>query len=206
MAPISPSANAEDIREAGSIPGSGRSPGGCHGYPLQYSCLENPMDRGAWQLQSIGLQRVRHNWSDLACMRKCNKFIRCPLTMLCDCVLPGLASLWWDLYWAVFQDTAHLAKREKVGQPRSIPGKQRQGSKYLLWKILSWFFGRTQSRSSEAGGKSRRVFLDNGFLFNVNRKRSGLAPGEKWTEPWHLLPGTEDEKDKCCTKNRFQKF
>ena len=35
--------------DAGSIPGSGRSPGGGYGNPLQYSCLENPMDRGAWQ-------------------------------------------------------------------------------------------------------------------------------------------------------------
>ena len=40
-------ANAGDIRDTGSIPGSGRSPGGGHGNPLQYSCLENPMDRGA---------------------------------------------------------------------------------------------------------------------------------------------------------------
>ena len=44
-----PSANVGDIREVGSIPESGRSPGGGHGNPLQYSCLENPMDRGAWQ-------------------------------------------------------------------------------------------------------------------------------------------------------------
>ena len=35
--------------DAGLIPGSGRSPGGGHGHPLQYSCLENPMDRGAWR-------------------------------------------------------------------------------------------------------------------------------------------------------------
>ena len=42
-------ANAGDIRDAGSVPGSGRSPGGGHGNPFQYSCLENPMDRGAWQ-------------------------------------------------------------------------------------------------------------------------------------------------------------
>ena len=42
-------ANAGDIRDAGSIPGLGRSPGGGNGNPLQYSCLENPMDRGAWQ-------------------------------------------------------------------------------------------------------------------------------------------------------------
>ena len=41
-------ASAGDIRDLGSIPGSGRSPGEGNGNPLQYSCLENPMDRGAW--------------------------------------------------------------------------------------------------------------------------------------------------------------
>ena len=53
-----PPASARDIRHVGSIPGLGRSPGGGHGNPLQYSCLENPMDRGAWGLQFMGLQRV----------------------------------------------------------------------------------------------------------------------------------------------------
>ena len=48
--------------DAGSIPGSGRSPGGWHGYPLQYSCLENPMDRGAWH--SI-VHRVMKNQTGL---------------------------------------------------------------------------------------------------------------------------------------------
>ena len=43
-----PPANAGDLGDAGSIPGLGRSPGEGHGNPLQYSCLENPMDRGAW--------------------------------------------------------------------------------------------------------------------------------------------------------------
>ena len=41
-------ANAGDVRDMGSIPGSGRSPGGRNGSPLQYSCLENSMDRGAY--------------------------------------------------------------------------------------------------------------------------------------------------------------
>ena len=41
--------NAGDIRDLGSIPGSEKSPGGGHNNPLQYSCLENPMDRGAWR-------------------------------------------------------------------------------------------------------------------------------------------------------------
>ena len=42
-------ANAGDIRDVGSVPGLGRSPGRGHGNPLQYSCLKNPMDRRAWQ-------------------------------------------------------------------------------------------------------------------------------------------------------------
>ena len=45
-----PPANAGEIRDAGSVPGSGRSPGGGHGNPVQYSCLENPVDRGVWQV------------------------------------------------------------------------------------------------------------------------------------------------------------
>ena len=51
--------NAGDM---GSIPRSGISPGEGNGYPLQYSCLENSMDREAGRLQSMGSQRVGHNW------------------------------------------------------------------------------------------------------------------------------------------------
>ena len=43
-----PPANAGDARDTGSIPGSGRSPGGGHGNPVEYSCLENPIDKGVW--------------------------------------------------------------------------------------------------------------------------------------------------------------
>ena len=52
-----PPANARDVRDVGSIPGLGRSPRGGHGYPLQYSCLENPMDRGAWQATVHGITK-----------------------------------------------------------------------------------------------------------------------------------------------------
>ena len=45
-----PACQCRRLREAGSIPGSGRSPGGGHGNLLQYSCLENPLDRGAWRV------------------------------------------------------------------------------------------------------------------------------------------------------------
>ena len=53
--------NAGDL---GSIPGLGRFPGEGNGNPLQYSCLENPMDRGAWQATVHGVRRVRHNLKD----------------------------------------------------------------------------------------------------------------------------------------------
>ena len=48
-------ATAGDIRDVDSIPESGRSPGGGHGNPLQYACLENPMDRGAWRATVHGV-------------------------------------------------------------------------------------------------------------------------------------------------------
>ena len=51
-------ANARDIRDTSFIPGLGRCPGGGHGSPLQYSCLENPMDRGGWRAT---VHRVGHD-------------------------------------------------------------------------------------------------------------------------------------------------
>ena len=54
-------ASAGDIRDTGSIPGSGRSPGGGNGNALQYSCLGNPMDRGAWLDTVHRVQRVGHD-------------------------------------------------------------------------------------------------------------------------------------------------
>ena len=57
-----PPAQAGDGRVSGSIPGAGKSPGGGHGNLLQYSCLENPMDRGAWRATVHRVtRRVRHD-------------------------------------------------------------------------------------------------------------------------------------------------
>ena len=58
-----PAANAGDERDLGLIPGLGRSPGRGHGNPLQYSCLENPMDRGAWKAAVHGVAR---SWTRLS--------------------------------------------------------------------------------------------------------------------------------------------
>ena len=64
-----PPSNAGDARDVGWILGSGRSPGGGHGNPLQYYCLENSTDRGAWRgLQSTASQRVRCDWAFIGCL------------------------------------------------------------------------------------------------------------------------------------------
>ena len=54
-------ASARNAGDLGLIPGSGRSPGEGNGNPLQYSCLENPMDRGAWWATVHGVAKSRHN-------------------------------------------------------------------------------------------------------------------------------------------------
>ena len=59
-----PPANAGDIRDAGSVPGLGRSPGGGNGNLLQYSCLGKPMDRGAWQ--ATVQEGVTRSWTQLS--------------------------------------------------------------------------------------------------------------------------------------------
>ena len=73
-------ANAGDIRDAGSIPGWGRSPGGGHSNPLRYPCLENPIARGAWQ---AAVHRVTksQDQSDLAHTRRVDNYV---------CVCPAL--------------------------------------------------------------------------------------------------------------------
>ena len=57
-----PLANSGNIRDGGSIPGWGRSPRGGHGNPLQYSCRENPVDRGAWWAI---FHRIAKSWTQL---------------------------------------------------------------------------------------------------------------------------------------------
>ena len=70
-----PPANRGDVRDVGSVPGSGRSPGGGHGNLLQYVYLESPMDRGPWQATVHGVANSRA--SDLSthtCIATVGKF------------------------------------------------------------------------------------------------------------------------------------
>ena len=61
-----PPASAGDIRDMNSIPGLGRPPGGGHGNPLQYSCLGNPRDRGAWWAAVCGVTQSRTRLKQLS--------------------------------------------------------------------------------------------------------------------------------------------
>ena len=61
-----PPATAGDVIDVGSIPGSGRCPGGGHGNPLQSSCLENFMDRGTWQARVHGIAKSQTQQKQLS--------------------------------------------------------------------------------------------------------------------------------------------
>ena len=71
-----PPANPRDIRDLDSIPGSGRSPGGGHGNPLQYSCQENPTDRRAWRatVHEVAKSRTRLKRLSMHAHNKSNVF------------------------------------------------------------------------------------------------------------------------------------
>ena len=103
-------ANVGHVRDQSSIPGSGRSPGGRHGNPLQYSCLEIPQTEVPGRLQCIGLHRVGHDWSDLArmyiglqnpCMTLCT-----PPSLLYHYICNDLGAQkalnrWWKYCWVI---------------------------------------------------------------------------------------------------------
>ena len=93
-------ASAYNVGDPGSIPGSGRSPGEGKGNPLQYSCLENPMDRGAWQAWSwmqLG------NWTLLDC-----KLLEEDRSLFCLSLDPKyLASNEWMNYVCIFYSTIY---------------------------------------------------------------------------------------------------
>ncbi|CAI9160369.1 unnamed protein product [Rangifer tarandus platyrhynchus] len=75
--------SACNVENPVSIPGSGRSPGEGNSCPLQYSYLENSMDRGPGRLQSMGLQRVRHEWeTNTFTLYRMALFMFCPLQAL----------------------------------------------------------------------------------------------------------------------------
>ena len=103
--------NAGDIRDPGLIPGLGRSPGGGHGNPLQYSCLENPMDSGAWQATVHGVSKSWTRLSDFIFFLSIVPFGEGngnPL--LCSCLEnPVDRRAWWATVYGVAKSWTRLS-------------------------------------------------------------------------------------------------
>ena len=97
-----------------SITGSGRAPWEGNGNPLQYCCLENPMDREAWQATVIGSQRVGHDWSDLERHTSYLKW----LILSSSPLLPLFSSL--QYFWVPTMDQVlELFYEERIPKPKN---------------------------------------------------------------------------------------
>ena len=111
-----PPANTGETREEGSVPGPGRPPGGGNGNPLQYSCLENVVDRGAWWATVHSFAKSQTHWSDLAHTH----------AALLNLFNPSASS------------PEVITGCEIYGAPPSISRRQQQGVKPALGSLWAW--------------------------------------------------------------------
>jgi len=96
-----PSSNAWDIRDMGLIPGLGRSSGGGHGNPLQYSCLENAMDRGAWWA-TVHRVTQSQTWLKHLSTYACTRYRQISVSCFAICFEFGLLLGWGFLVWVLY--------------------------------------------------------------------------------------------------------
>ena len=127
-----PPANAGDIRDLGLIPGSGRCPGGSYGNTLQYSCLENSMDRGAWWSTVHGVQRVGFNWNDLVCMTLQSIYLSDSDGKESACNAERFSKIPWRRAW---QPTPAFLPGESHGQKSLAGYRQSIGSHRIRHKV-----------------------------------------------------------------------
>ena len=111
-------ANAGDVRDASSIPGSGRSPGAANGNTLQYSCLKNPMHRGAWRAIVHGSHRVRHDWASEHTEHVTRAFLFTKGIRISYSTLTLAAVLWWRKYQ---RQSSHFVDKETGGHKSCLP-------------------------------------------------------------------------------------
>ena len=136
-------ASVGDIRDMGSIPGLGRSPGGGHGNPLQYSCLENPADREAWW---VAVHRVTKSWT--------------LLKQLCTHNLDGKSVQYWLPLAGSSKTLGVLASifllcRKALFAPWPCP---RNSSQYLPhWRLRDSYFD-TLEQTQESRARPRCSF------------------------------------------------
>ena len=109
-----PPANTGGMRDKGPIPGLGGSPGGGHGNPLLYSCLENPMDRGAWRAAVHGVAKSRNDLETLHTYLVAQSRLTFYESM--DCNLPGPSV--HGILQARIQEWVAISSFRRSSQPR----------------------------------------------------------------------------------------
>ena len=137
-----PPTSAGDARDAGLIPGSGRSPGVGNGAPLQYSCLENPMDRGAWRAIVYG---VAKSWPWLSDWAHCLGNISVGLVLNSVWVICSGAVVWTDWATSLSLFTFLHWRRKWQPTPVFLPGESQGWGSLVgcrLWR-------RTESDTTE---------------------------------------------------------
>ena len=135
--------NAGYARDANSIPGSGSSPRGGNVNPLQYSCLGNPMDRGAWWATVHRITELNTTEATLHTVQiKCNHY-RCPQDprsslSSCSKMVSSKLSVSWlqDTTLRNLQDLHHIPEREERGEKAEV---KVQGDKLQSWSLLQVF-------------------------------------------------------------------
>ena len=167
-------------RGSGSIPGSGRSPGGGHDNPLQFSCLENPMDRGAWWATVHGVTKSPTWLKRLSTARSSNCSAKRPWVSSCDSERTG-PQLWrWQ---------------GQQGSPRALTTRT-LGSYWRLFKELD-FLSSISSMGEEEDSRELSEGLKEGLLLSPWSTRSELGRSSRaWkkSEQQSCLPPTQPRR------------
>ena len=152
--------NARDIRDTGLIPGLGRSPGGGYGNPLQYSCLENPMDRGAWRaihsMESQSQTQLKH-LSTHACELHMHKSETCPHRSL----------FYWSPWGRSRKDLWGLSRQSSVQEVRITPLCCSHGH----WRLKEGRWGTRDEPFPTAGHSGHSAWQPDVHLQSRNRQR-----------------------------------
>ena len=133
------------MRDSDLIPGSGSSPGGGNGNPLQYSCLENSMNRGAWQATVHGVAKSWIWLSDLAGMHARMTHQDIPIHKLAYCLATKKRANYWYMQWSgCLSKILHWAKQTRLKETLydSILFKEQEQTKLIYGdkKICSYLW------------------------------------------------------------------
>ena len=130
-----PAANIRDIGDMGLISGLGRSLGGGHGHPLQFSCLGNSMDRRAWRAT---VRRVAKSWTQMKQLGMCTHICMCVHGHVCKLGLENIEDN-KDLSITLIQKQKHLANKNVSTHLQALKCSEFEWSLFLLIFLIPFF-------------------------------------------------------------------